>query len=94
MVSAVVFGVDAEICDSSTEFESAFLICPSVSFATLRAAAMQLSSVTAVMSQQTRPYAGRQNQCVSDYWKTPSHTATFGSDTLEMHHKSHGISNA
>ena len=52
----------------------------------LRGAAMQLSSVTAAMSQETLPYAGRQSQCVTDCWKSPSHTATTGSDTPDMHH--------
>lgn len=57
-----------------------------MSHVSLRDAAMQLSSVTAVMFQETLPYASRQSQCVTDCWKTPSSTVTIGSDTPDMHH--------
>lgn len=56
-----------------------------MSHASRRAAAMRLSSVTAVTSQETLPYAAGQSQCVTDYWKTPSHTAASGSDTLDTY---------
>lgn len=52
----------------------------------LRAAVTRLSLATAATSQETLSYAGRQSQCVTNCWKTPSHTATSGSDTSDMNH--------
>lgn len=47
----------------------------------LRAAATRPSSATAATSRETRSYKGGRSQCVDACWKTPSHTATSGSDT-------------
>lgn len=61
----------------------------SVFHAFLRAAVMQLNLVTAAMFQDNLLYVGRQNPCVTDCWKTPSHTAIFGWDTPDADTHSH-----
>lgn len=49
-----------------------------------RTAVTQLSSATAVMSQEIPLYACGQKQCVVSCWRNRSHTATARSETWEM----------
>ena len=86
------FGVHVEHWDASEISGVVYLrdaLCDWVSLChmvPLRAAATRLSSATAAMSQETLSYAGRRSHCVTNCWKTPSHTATSGSDTSDMSH--------